>query len=83
MQSIDRTPSNFRDWVFPLAVSAIICAVALYSWASTDRDAYERCRLITSAQARLACYDDAAATRPPAKGSFAPAFHQQQPGTGS
>jgi hypothetical protein len=79
----DRNPSNLRDWIFPLAVSAIISAAALYSWTSTDHEAYERCRLITPAQARLACYDDATAARQPAKGSFAPALHQQQPGKGS
>ena len=81
MPSADRL-SELRDWIFPLVVSTIICIAALYSWASTDRDAYEHCRLISPAEARLICYDDAAA-KAPAKGGTAPSLHTQQSNTGS
>jgi hypothetical protein len=75
-------PYEPRDWIFPLVVSVIICVASLYAWTGIDRDALEHCRLIRTDAERLACFDQAAAPRSPAKGGLAPALHPSS-GTGS
>jgi hypothetical protein len=85
MQRVDHEPSSAtsdRDWIFPLAVSAVICAIAFYAFPGSEHDDLQRCRGIAEDQARLACYDEATAPKQPAKGGMAPAITQINPRTG-
>lgn len=72
-----------RDLAFPAAALAGFCAVALYIWSGAPHDGLQHCVQIGDDHARLACYDDAVAHKPPAKGALAPEPSHLQPGTRS
>jgi hypothetical protein len=75
------------DNIFPAILVLIgIAAVVSVTWAlepagSRSREELTHCASIANDHARLACYDQVAAPRPPAKGAFAPA--QVEPREGS
>ena len=75
------------DNIFPALVGLIgIAAVVSVTWAlepsaGRSREELTHCASIANDHARLTCYDEVAAPRPPARGAFAPA--QIEPREGS
>lgn len=67
------------DNILPAILGLIgIAAVVSVTWAlepsgGRSREELTHCASITNDHARLTCYDQVAAPRPPAKGAFAPA----------
>jgi hypothetical protein len=67
------------DNILPAILGLIgIAAVVSVTWAlepagGGSRDELTQCASIANDHARLACYDQVAAPRPPARGAFAPA----------
>ena len=76
-----------HDNILPAILGLVgIAAVVSVTWAlepsgGRSREELTHCASITNDRARLTCYDQAAAPRPPAKGAFAPA--QIEPPEGS
>lgn len=75
------------DNILPAILGLIgIAAVVSVTWAlepsgDRSREDLTHCASIANDRARLSCYDQVAAPRPPAKGAFAPA--QIEPSEGS